>query len=163
MHVAVVGGSDAGIEAARRILTLDPSVEVSLLVADAFPNFSICGIPYYVSGEVPDWRDLAHRTEADLEAAGIRLLLDHRVTALGLDRRSLQFTTDGDTDPGTLAYDRLIVATGAHPVVPPIDGLAALGPDDGVFVIHTMPDTFAVQTAVRNLDEGATVAIIGAG
>src|SRR4051794_10564052 len=59
MHVAVVGGSDAGIEAARRILTLDPSVEVSLLVADAFPNFSICGIPYYVSGEVPDWRDLA--------------------------------------------------------------------------------------------------------
>src|SRR3954451_9906755 len=82
MHAAVVGGSDAGIEAARRILTLDPSVEVSLLVADAFPNFSICGIPYYVSGEVPEWRDLAHRTEADLEAAGIRLLLDHRVTAL---------------------------------------------------------------------------------
>lgn len=46
MHVAIVGGSDAGIEAARRCLELDPQVRVSLLVADAFPNYSICGIPY---------------------------------------------------------------------------------------------------------------------
>lgn len=56
MRVLVVGGSDAGIEAARRSLELDRSVEVSVLVADAYPNFSICGIPYYVSGDVPDWR-----------------------------------------------------------------------------------------------------------
>jgi len=62
MRVLVVGGSDAGIEAARRCLELDRSVEVSVLVADAYPNFSICGIPYYVSGDVPDWRpDWRHR------------------------------------------------------------------------------------------------------
>ena len=41
MHVAIVGGSDAGIEAARRCLELDPHTQVSLLVADVFPNFSI--------------------------------------------------------------------------------------------------------------------------
>jgi len=52
MHVAVVGGSDAGIEAARRCRELEPGTQVTLLVADEFPNFSICGIPYYVSGEV---------------------------------------------------------------------------------------------------------------
>ena len=46
------------------------------MVADAYPNFSICGIPYYVSGEVTHWRNLAHRTYADLEAAGMRLRLD---------------------------------------------------------------------------------------
>ena len=47
--------------------------EVTLLVADAYPNFSICGIPYHIAGDVPDWRNLAHRTAADLVAAGLRV------------------------------------------------------------------------------------------
>jgi hypothetical protein len=41
-----------------------PRVSVTVVVADAYPNFSICGIPYYVSGEVTHWSDLANRTIA---------------------------------------------------------------------------------------------------
>ena len=48
-----------------------------MVVADAYPNFSICGIPYYVSGEVTHWRNLAHRTVADLEATGMRAAPGH--------------------------------------------------------------------------------------
>jgi NADPH-dependent 2,4-dienoyl-CoA reductase/sulfur reductase-like enzyme len=55
MRLLVIGGSDAGISAGLRARELDPTVEVGLLVADAFPNFSICGLPYYLSGDVPDW------------------------------------------------------------------------------------------------------------
>jgi hypothetical protein len=73
MRLLVVGGSDAGIEAARRARELDPSIEATVVVADAYPNFSICGLPYYLSGDVADWRDLAHRTTTDLEQAGLRL------------------------------------------------------------------------------------------
>ena len=58
MRLLVIGGSDAGISAGLRARELDPSVEVSLLVADAYPNFSICGLPYYLSGDVPDWRSI---------------------------------------------------------------------------------------------------------
>ena len=47
-----------------------------MVVADANPNFSICGIPYYVSGEVGHWRDLAHRSTADLQATGLTLRTD---------------------------------------------------------------------------------------
>jgi NADPH-dependent 2,4-dienoyl-CoA reductase/sulfur reductase-like enzyme len=68
MHLVMIGGSDAGISAALRARELDPSADVTVVVADAYPNFSICGIPYYVSGEVIHWRNLAHRTVADLEA-----------------------------------------------------------------------------------------------
>ena len=82
MRLVVIGGSDAGISAGLRARELDPVVHVSLLAADAFPNFSICGLPYYLSGDVPDWRDLAHRTSADLEAAGLELLLDHIAQAI---------------------------------------------------------------------------------
>ncbi len=76
MHLVAIGGSDAGISAALRARELDPATEVTVVVADAYPNFSICGIPYYVSGEVTHWRNLAHRTIADLEATGMQLRLD---------------------------------------------------------------------------------------
>ena len=76
MHLVMIGGSDAGISAALRARELDPAADVTVVVADAYPNFSICGIPYYVSGEVTHWRNLAHRTIADLEATGMGLRLD---------------------------------------------------------------------------------------
>src|SRR6201993_961858 len=75
MHMVAVGGSDAGISAALRAREVDPGAEVTEVVADAYPNFSICGIPYYVSGEVTHWRNLANRTIADLETAGMGLRL----------------------------------------------------------------------------------------
>jgi NADPH-dependent 2,4-dienoyl-CoA reductase/sulfur reductase-like enzyme len=70
MRLVVIGGSDAEIAAGLRARELDPSVDAIVVVADAFPNFSICGLPYYLSGDVPDCRDLAHRTTRDLEQAG---------------------------------------------------------------------------------------------
>ena len=63
MHLVVIGGSDAGISAALRAQELEPGAEISVLVADDYPNFSICGLPYFLSGETPDWHSLAHRTE----------------------------------------------------------------------------------------------------
>ena len=151
----MIGGSDAGISAGLRARELDPSVEVSLLVADAYPNFSICGLPYYLSGDVADWRSLAHRTSADLQAAGLQLLLDH--TAHAIDPAAKQVTV---TDPAggerQLGYDRLVIATGAVPVRPPIDGLDL----PGVHVLHTMGDTFALQQA---LDAAVGSAVIVGG
>ena len=69
MRLVAIGGSDADIQAALRARELDPSAEATVVLADAYPNYSICGIAYYVSGEVGDWHNLAHRTIADLEGA----------------------------------------------------------------------------------------------
>jgi NADPH-dependent 2,4-dienoyl-CoA reductase/sulfur reductase-like enzyme len=155
MRLVVIGGSDAGIEAARRARELDSSVQVTVVVADAFPNFSICGLPYYLSGDVSDWRDLAHRSIADLEQAGIRLLLDH--TAQAIDPAAKQVTvTSESSGERQLGYDRLVIGTGAVPVRPPIDGLDL----DGVHVLHTMGDTFALHHA---LTAGARSAVIVGG
>ena len=72
----IIGGSDAGISAALRAREVDPSRNVRLVVADRYPNYSICGLPFYLSGETPRWEDLAHRTRAEIERHGIELLLD---------------------------------------------------------------------------------------
>ncbi len=161
MHLVMIGGSDAGISAALRARELDPSAEVSVVVADAYPNFSICGIPYYVSGEVTHWRNLAHRTTADLEATGMSLRLDTTARRIDVAGRKLLLTTpDGHEE--LLAYDKLIVGTGAVPVRPPIGGLEALGPDDGVHLLHSMGDTFAVMRTLEEKTPGTAV-IVGAG
>src|SRR5215468_5277841 len=98
MHLVMIGGSDAGISAALRARELDPSAEVTVVVADAYPNFSICGIPYYVSGEVTHWRNLAHRTVADLEATGMALLLDTTARRIDVPGRKLQVTGPNGQD-----------------------------------------------------------------
>ena len=164
MHVVMIGGSDAGISAALRARELDPAAEVTVVLADAYPNFSICGIPYYVSGEVTHWRNLAHRTIADLEAAGMRLRLDTTARRIDVPGRKLLVTSAGGGEE-LLGYDKLVVGTGAVPVRPPIDGLAgpgALGPADGVHLLHSMGDTFAVM---RTLEQAApaSAVIVGAG
>ena len=104
MHLVMIGGSDAGISAALRARELDPGAEVSVVVADAYPNFSICGIPYYVSGEVTHWRNLAHRTTADLEATGMRLRLDttaRRIDAAAANSSSPPPTATRNCSPTT--------------------------------------------------------------
>ena len=161
MHLVMIGGSDAGISAALRARELDPGAEVTVVVADAYPNFSICGIPYYVSGEVTHWRNLAHRTTADLEATGMRLRLDTTARRIDVAGRKLLVTAADGTEE-LLSYDKLIIGTGAVPVRPPITGLDQLGPADGAHLLHSMGDTFALM---RTLDEAApaSAVIVGAG
>ena len=74
MKLVIVGGSDAGISAALRAREIDSAADITVLLADSFPNYSICGLPFYLSGETPDWRSLAHRTEFP----GIQILPNHQ-------------------------------------------------------------------------------------
>jgi len=164
MHLVMIGGSDAGISAALRARELDPGSEVTVVVADAFPNFSICGIPYYLSGEVTHWRNLAHRTIADLEAAGMGLRLDTTARRIDVAGRKL-LVTGADGREELLAYDKLIVGTGAVPVRPPIGGLSgpdALGAPEGLHLLHSMGDTFAVMRTLETAAPASAV-IVGAG
>src|SRR5215472_3888339 len=115
MRLLIIGGSDAGISAAVRARELTRGTQVTVVVADRYPNFSICGLPYYLSGDVPEWQSLAHRTRSDIEAIGISLLLDHVASAIDPVQKTVRVhprRADGHGDAFLLAYDRLIIATG---------------------------------------------------
>ncbi|MGO9178452.1 MAG: FAD-dependent oxidoreductase [Candidatus Limnocylindrales bacterium] len=132
MRLVIVGGSDAGTEAALCARRTDASLEITLLVADEYLNYSICGLPFYLSGEVGDWHALAHRDARQIAAQGIEVLLEHRAETIDPIRQLVSVRREQGTRE--LAYDRLILATGARPVLPAILGLE----EDGVFLLHTM-------------------------
>ena len=164
MHLVAIGGSDAGISAALRARELDPTTEVTVVVADAYPNFSICGIPYYVSGEVTHWKNLAHRTLDDLKATGMQVRLNTMATKIEVAGRRLHVIDDSGVED-QIAYDKLVVGTGAISARPPIEGLvgaAALGSRDGVHLLHSMGDTFELVRTIEE-SEPANAVIVGAG
>ncbi len=173
MRLLIIGGSDAGISAALRAQELAPETHVTVGVADSYPNFSICGLPYYLSGDVPEWQSLAHRTRAEIEGRGISLLLDHVASAIDPVQKTVRMhprradvggapTSLPETSPASdsyqLSYDRLIIATGARPHLPAISGLE----QDGVYLLHTMEQSFALH---RHLVERPPqhAVIVGAG
>jgi len=157
MHLVIIGGSDAGISAALRAKECNPSVEVTVLVADRFPNFSICGLPFYLSGEVPDWRTLAHRTIEEIEGESIQLFLNHRAVRIAPKARTVT-AIDNSQHSHEIEYDKLIIATGAASIRPPIEGLGL----DGVFPLRWMGDAFALEKYITDR-RPKSAAILGSG
>lgn len=149
----IVGGSDAGISAALRARELAPDWEVTIAASDRFPNFSICGIPYFLSREVPVASDLAHRKAADIEALGIELLLESPVEAIDRTNRTVRVRNTGER-----RYDELVLGTGAKSICPPITGLDL----PGVFLLRWMSDTFAFDEFLSSRSPQRIV-IVGGG
>ena len=156
-HLLIIGGSDAGISAALRARELDAHARITVVVRDAYPNYSICGLPFFLSGEVKDWHDLAHRTYEELEAQGIDLLLDHTARSVDAAAQRVQ-VIDDQGEKRLLWYDKLIVATGAEPAKPNIAGLD----QKGVYPLRTMSEGFAVHRALM-ADSLRSAVVIGAG
>lgn len=153
----ILGGSDAGISAALRSRELDTTWEVTVIVEDAFPNYSICGLPFFLSGEVPDSHQLAHRTHAELSDAGISFLLNSQAQTIDPGAHEV-VVRDGSGHAQRLPYDRLLIATGARSRRPHFPGMDL----PGVFFLHTLGDGLAMQ---QYLSEHAphSAVIVGGG
>ena len=152
MRLLVIGGSDAGISAALRAHELEPEVAIDLVLADAFPNYSICGLPFFLSGETPDWHMLAHRTTFD----GITIHPEHRAERIDLAKRKVYVTHSAGARE--FSYDRLLLGTGARPRQLSIPGEEL----PGVFLLHTMNDSFRVNDFLEEAKPKRAV-IVGAG
>lgn len=154
MRILIIGGSDAGISAALRIRELTPNTEVTILLKDDFPNWSVCGLPYYLSGETPDWRNLAHRTEFE----SIVILRGHVATRIDPAAKMVEVAVSTGAER-RLFYDRLIIATGATPLRPNLPGLGL----PRVHMLHTMGDALQISRLLEGDSPPRSALIIGAG
>lgn len=148
----IIGGSDAGISAALRIKELTPEATVKLFLADDYPNFSICGIPFYFSREVQDWKTLAHRTKADIEAHGIEVMNSHLVTSIDPESKEIV------ANEQTFGYDKLLIGTGANSNKPPIEGIDL----PGVFTLRWIGEMLEIDQYITD-QQVQEVTIVGGG
>lgn len=154
-EMLIIGGSDAGISAALRARELNGTIKITMILADEFPNLSICGIPYAVSKEVTQWQNLAHRTVNDLKVFDIDFYMNTWATAIDAENHTV--TAMRGDDQLTFTYDKLMVGTGAVPKELPIAGEGA-----GIHVLHTMGDFFDIEAQLVQ-HQPKRAAIVGAG
>ncbi|GAB3592028.1 Coenzyme A disulfide reductase [Corynebacterium faecale] len=147
----IVGGVAGGMSTAARLRRRDESMDIIVLEASGYVSFANCGLPYHVSGVIPERDSLLLQTPESLAA---RFNLDVRVNtrATNIDRENKTVTTAaGDI----ISYDHLVLSPGATPIIPPIPGI------ERALNLRTVEDVDAVIAALT--DEVKSVAIIGGG
>ena len=152
----IVGGNAAGMSTATRLRRLDETAEISVFESTANVSYASCGLPYHLSDTVP---------ESELAVMGV----DQLSAAFDLDIRTETTVTDiapgaqrvtvepDDGDASQLAYDELVLATGAEPLVPPMFDVEAI---DGCHTLRTVEDAIGVRAQV---DDAERALVIGGG
>lgn len=132
--------------------------EIVVIERGSYTSYSMCGIPYYVAGEVDDADDLVSRGPDEFRELGLTVHMRTEAVAIDADDRSVAVT---DLDSGaewSEPYDALLYATGGHPRVPDLPGLAEHG-----YVVHTLDEGEQLRRVLEQRDDVQTVAIVGAG
>ncbi|WP_245745906.1 FAD-dependent oxidoreductase [Nocardia altamirensis] len=159
-RLVVIGGDAAGMSAASQARRLKDASELAIVVFERgrFTSFSACGIPYWVGGDVTDRDALIARTPEEHRARGIDLRLRTEVTEIDVAGRRVRA---GDLESGAetwTEYDKLVIATGARPIRPPLPGIDAAG----VHGVQTLDDGQALIDTLERT-EGKRAVVVGAG
>jgi len=157
-RLVVVGGVAAGLSAASRARRLRPDVEIVVLEKGHDVSYAACSLPYYIAGVVGPRKSLVVY-EADFfrRERKIDLRLGAEATAIAPRARTVDCRYE-DGSEETLAYDALVLATGARPIVPPLPGVEM----PGVFPLRSLPDGDAIKEFVDS-GRGRSAIIVGAG
>ena len=159
MKILVLGGVAAGTKAAAKLMREDRSNEVLILNKGSDISYAGCGLPYYVGHVIEDRAQLIVNTPAKFEAlTGAKVRTGTEATHVDREQKTV---TAVDLATGTetvYPYDKLVIATGASPVKPPIAGVE-LG---NVFFMRTPQDAEDLRALV---DSGSVkkAVVVGAG
>ncbi len=164
--IVIIGAVAAGPKSACRVKRLMPDAEVLIVDQDNLISYGGCGIPYYVSGDVSDEDELRktsfHMTRDEsffLDAKGVQVRIYTK--ALSIDRQAktvlVEDVRGAEAKTDTIAYDKLVLATGSRPNVIPIPGADL----DGVFTISDLHKAIAIKGRLAKGKVGKAVVIGG--
>ncbi|MCF6138922.1 CoA-disulfide reductase [Pseudalkalibacillus berkeleyi] len=158
MKYVIIGGDAAGMSAAMQIVRNDSNAHVTTLEKGSIYSYGQCGLPYVISGLIPEAEDLIARdVETFRDKYGIDAKIHHEVTSVDTESRIVSGHHTQTGEAFTYEYDRLLVATGVRPIVPNWKGKDL----DGIHTLKTIPDA---KEIMESLDHQVNqVTVIGGG
>ena len=158
MKVIIIGGIAAGMSAAAKLRRVNSEAEVVIYEKSPYISFGACGLPYYVGGFFENHDQMFARTPEAATKSGIQVQVEHEV--LEVDTQSRRVTVKNLKDDKVFIdqYDKLMIATGASAIIPPIKNLE-LG---HVHTLRSMEDGHILREKMKD-SSIQKVGIIGAG
>lgn len=150
MKHVIIGNGPAGVVAAETLRKADPKADITLVGDEPEPPYSRMAIPYFLIGNIGEEGVHLRKVKGHFDGLGITLQTG-RAASIDAKARKVKLA-----DGKSLEFDRLLIATGSHPIRPPITGIDA----PNVHTCWTLEDARAI---VKLAKSGARVLQIGAG
>ena len=165
MKVVIIGGVAAGPKVASKVIRLQPETAVTIIERGEFLSYAGCGLPYYVSGIVKDQKELMSTPLGCVRdpvffqnLKNVNVL--NRTEALEIDRaaRRVRIKNLTSSRESWIQYDKLVLATGATPIIPPLPGAHL----NNIYTLHGVRDAEGVRTHLASR-KARDVVIVGGG
>lgn len=161
MKIVIIGGIAAGMSVAAKARRENPQAFITVIEKESYISFGACGLPYYLGGLSNNEKDFYARTPQQMIENGITILTQHEAKQVNFDKKQVlvkDLSEKDLTDQKTtlLPYDRLMIATGAMPIIPPLAGVDS----KNVYTITRFDEVKKLRTALPNYQK---IGIIGGG
>lgn len=141
--IVIIGGVAAGTKAAAKARRLKPDAPIDIYTEDTHVSYSACGLPFFIEGNFEDVDMLFARSVEEFEQENIHIHLLNKCTKILPDKKQVIIFDLDKNKEFTVDYDKLVIATGAKPIIPPIQNIDL----KNVFTLRTIEDGFAIKEA----------------
>lgn len=150
MNYVILGAGPAGVTAAETIRNVDKTGSITLIGGEPEPPYSRMAIPYLLAGNIGEHGTYLRQNDQHFDQSRITYKTGR---AGGVDTAGKRLFMSGSE---TISYDKLLIATGASPIIPRMDGSNL----EGVHTCWTLSDARAI---LKLAGKGAPVVLVGAG
>lgn len=159
MKVLIIGGVAAGTKVAAKLKRENRSYEVTILTKSRDISYAGCGLPYYVGNVIPERNQLiVNAPEKFSNLTGVSVETEIEVTKVNTEEKTVEALDLRTQETKKYNYDKLVIATGADAIKPPIDGVNL----KNVFVMRTPDDAETLRNAVET-GEIKRAVVVGGG
>ena len=154
MRVIIVGGGAAGASCAARLRRLNEDAEIIIIERTNEVSIANCGLPYYVSGVINEREKILVSTPEKFKSwFNIDVLLNTEALSINRDSKTVSLSNGEE-----LNYDKLVLAQGASPIVPPFAGMDK----DKTFIVRNLSDADKIKNYVQQ-NNSKKVVVVGGG
>jgi NADPH-dependent 2,4-dienoyl-CoA reductase/sulfur reductase-like enzyme len=154
MRVIIVGGGAAGASCAARLRRLNEDAEIIIIERTNEVSIANCGLPYYVSGVINEREKILVSTPEKFKSwFNIDVLLNTEALSINRDSKTVSLSNGEE-----LNYDKLVLAQGASPIVPPFEGMNK----DKTFIVRNLNDADKIKNYVQQ-NNSKKVVVVGGG